>query len=210
MRSAVITLALFLLASPARALPIFSEYIEGSGQNQAVEIFNPDPSALSLSGWTLELYRNGASAPSQVFALAGSIAAGDVFVVARSGADPAVLAVADMTFNQLNFNGDDALVLANAGTPVDRIGRVGEDPGQEWGSGLTSTQNNTLQRDMATAVPNSDPTAPFDPALEWTGSPADTFADLGAPPAIPVPEPSPHSMLLGLLLALAACYQCRR
>jgi len=34
----------------------------------------------------------------------------------------------------------------NVPSPVDVIGQIGYDPGSEWGSGLTSTQNNSIRR----------------------------------------------------------------
>ena len=50
------------------------------------------------------------------------------------------------------YNGDDAVVLRKGGAdgPVlDSIGQVGFDPGTEWGTGLTSTVDNTLRRKAA-------------------------------------------------------------
>ncbi|MGH2477670.1 MAG: lamin tail domain-containing protein, partial [Candidatus Limnocylindrales bacterium] len=89
------------LAPPAgAAIPtdvFFSEYVEGSGFNKAIEIFNGTgaPIDLAAGGYTLELYSNGAPAPTQTVALAGTAADGDVFVVSRSDADPALAAQAD-------------------------------------------------------------------------------------------------------------------
>src|SRR5688572_6065160 len=79
--------------APVGAAPtelLFSEYVEGSGFNKAVEIFNGTgaPVDLAAGGYTLELYSNGAAAPSQTVALGGTIAGGDVFVVSRADADP--------------------------------------------------------------------------------------------------------------------------
>ena len=38
-----------------------SEYMEGSGNNKAVEIYNPTSSTVNLSGYTLYLVGNGGS-----------------------------------------------------------------------------------------------------------------------------------------------------
>jgi predicted extracellular nuclease len=89
------------LAAPAGAATpsdvFFSEYVEGSGFNKAVEIFNGTGAAIDLgaAAYTLELYSNGAAAPSQTVALTGTVADGDVFVVSRADADPALVAQAD-------------------------------------------------------------------------------------------------------------------
>ena len=47
------------------AEPFFSEYIEGSGFNKAVEIYNGTGAAVNLSAYTIQLYSNGAATPSQ-------------------------------------------------------------------------------------------------------------------------------------------------
>ena len=69
----------------------FSEYIEGTGFNKAIEIFNGTgaPIDLAAGGYTLELYSNGAASPSQSVALTGTVADGDVFVVSRAAILPA-------------------------------------------------------------------------------------------------------------------------
>ena len=36
-----------------------SEYVEGSGNNKALEIYNPTASAIDLSGYRIERFSNG-------------------------------------------------------------------------------------------------------------------------------------------------------
>jgi hypothetical protein len=79
------------LAPAGAAIPtvfFFSEYVEGSGFNKAVEIFNGTGASIDLGalGYTLELYSNGAAIPSQTVARSGTVADGDVFVVSRADA----------------------------------------------------------------------------------------------------------------------------
>ena len=38
-----------------------SEYVEGPANNNAIEIYNPTPSSISLGGYTINRYSNGAS-----------------------------------------------------------------------------------------------------------------------------------------------------
>ena len=148
-----------LLASPfiglapptmaATADLFFSEYIEGSNYNKALEIYNGTGAAVDLSTYTLELYSNGSATASQTQSLSGSLADGDVFVAVHKTADAALTAVADLVEDPtsvINFNGDDAIVLKNGGVVIDAIGQTGVDPGSEWGSGLASTQDNTIRR----------------------------------------------------------------
>ncbi len=166
------------LAQPADL--IFSEYVEGSSFNKAVELYNPTAAPVDLGGYTLELYSNGSPAPTQTVALSGTLAPGAVFVAAHPSADPAVLAVADLTDGAVvNFNGDDAVVLRQGVVAVDVIGQVGVDPGSAWGSGLTSTQNRTLRRKPAACSGDADPGDAFDPAVLYDGYEQDTFDGLG-------------------------------
>ncbi|SCE84023.1 hypothetical protein GA0074696_1169 [Micromonospora purpureochromogenes] len=158
-----------------------SEYVEGSSNNKAIELFNGtgSPVDLTAGGYQLQLYFNGSTTPTNV-ALSGTVAAGDAFVFAASSAAPTVLAQADQTTGASLFNGDDAIVLRKAGAVLDSIGQVGVDPGTEWGSGLTSTADNTLRRLPSVSIGDTDPSDAFDPAAQWTGLPTDTFDGLGA------------------------------
>jgi uncharacterized protein len=177
-------------ASPAgAAVPtdlLFSEYVEGSSFNKAVEIFNGTgaPVDLATGGYVLELYSNGSAAVSQSVALTGAIADGDVFVAAHPTANAAILAVADLTSGTVvNFNGDDAVVLRKGGAGgavVDAIGQVGFDPGSQWGTGDVSTADNTIRRKATVDAGDTNPDDAFDPAAEWDGFPSDTFDGVGA------------------------------
>ena len=55
MRSYILALVLLLAAGPAQATVIISQYIEGSGKNQAIEIWNTGSTDVDLTGWTLDL-----------------------------------------------------------------------------------------------------------------------------------------------------------
>ncbi|MFD6608996.1 lamin tail domain-containing protein [Micromonospora chalcea] len=183
--TAAVTLTAIAVAPPAAsAAPtdlLISEYVEGSSNNKAVELYNGTgaPIDLAADGYQLRLYFNGASTSTNV-ALTGTVAAGDVFVFAAASAAPAILAQADQTYGGSLFNGDDAIVLHKGDTVVDSIGQVGADPGTEWGSGLTSTADNTLRRLPSVTAGDTDPADPFDPAAQWAGFATDTFDGLGS------------------------------
>ncbi|HET9944563.1 MAG TPA: lamin tail domain-containing protein, partial [Actinomycetes bacterium] len=88
--------------APARAANsdlIISEYVEGSGNSKAIELYNGTGSSVDLSAYSIALYSNGATSPSATRTLTGNLAAGDLFVGAHSLASAAVLAVADDTVN---------------------------------------------------------------------------------------------------------------
>jgi predicted extracellular nuclease len=168
---------------------IVSEYVEGSGNNKAVEIWNGGTGAVDLSGYEIRMYFNGSGSPGTTIPLAGTVAPGDVFVLAHAQASEPVLAVADQLSDASWYNGDDAVALAHAGggALVDVIGRIGFDPGAEWGTGLTSTQDHTLRRRAGVTAGDPDGGNAFDPAAEWEGYAQDAFDGLGAHPGTGVP-----------------------
>ncbi len=159
----------------------FSEYVEGSAYNKAIEVYNGTGAAVDLSAYTVELYSNGSAVVSQSVGLGGTLASGDVFVLAHQSADPAILAVADQLNSSVaNWNGDDAVALVKGTATIDVIGQIGEDPGSQWGSGLTSTADNTLRRKGSVTAGDPDGSDAFDPAAEWDGYAKDTFDGLGS------------------------------
>ena len=159
-----------------------SEYIEGSSNNKAIEIYNGTGAAIDLSaaGYNIQIYFNGSASAGLTINLTGNVASGDVFVLAHSSASAAILAQADQTDGAAWFNGDDAVVLRRGSTILDVAGQVGFDPGTEWGSGLNSTADNTLRRDPSICGGDTVPSDAFDPATGWIGLAADTFDGLGA------------------------------
>lgn len=155
-----------------------SEYIEGSSNNKCIEIYNPTGSAVDLSSYTLAFYFNGSNSPSNPqIQLVGSVAAGDVYVVCDDGSASQFLAQADLTPTRSFFNGDDAVALTKDGANIDVIGVIGNDPGSQWGSGLASTQNNTIRRKVS--VTQGNPAGSADIAAEWDGFESNTVDDLG-------------------------------
>ena len=191
------------LAPPASAASgdlLLSEYIEGSSNNKALEIYNPTTAAVDLAaaGYSVQMSFNGGSTNLTV-PLTGTVAADDVFVLAQGSANATILAVADQIDGSGWFNGDDAISLVKGSSVVDVIGQVGVDPGSEWGSGLTSTSDNTLRRNPATCVGDPNGADAFDPAAGWSGFATDIFDGLGVhdadcaldPGTDPDPDPDP-------------------
>lgn len=183
---AVLTLGLFLAAGStlwAQPTELFiSEYIEGSSNNKAIEIFNGTGAAVDLGAgsYNLQMYFNGNATAGLTINLTGSVANGDVWVVAHGSANATILAQADQTNSSGWFNGDDVVVLRKGTTVIDAIGQIGFDPGTEWGTGLVSTADNTLRRNVSVCAGDADGSNVFTPATEWDGYATDTFGGLGA------------------------------
>lgn len=186
---------LMALAAPlaASADLLLSEYVEGSSNNKAIEIFNGTGAAVDLGvgGYNVQMFFNGSSSAGLTVNLTGVVADGDVFVLAHASADAAILAVADQTSSASWYNGDDAVVLRKGTTVIDSLGQVGSDPGTEWGTGLTSTADNTLRRKADVCAGDTVTGDAFDPAVEWDGFATNTFAGLGAHDCEGEPPPPP-------------------
>ena len=176
-RTALCGAAWLLLSEPVLASVYFSEYVEGSSNNKAVEIVNTGSAAVDLSTYKVLLYFNGATTAGQTIALSGSLAAGDAYVVANSSASFA--GTANLSTGSLTFNGDDAVALVDGATVLDVIGQIGVDPGSYWGSGANKTQDATLRRNDSVSSGDSDGSNAFDPASEWTAYAIDSFDGLG-------------------------------
>lgn len=195
-------LAVLLLAGllpPGGALPqahaaagyasdlFFSEYTEGSSNNKAIEIYNGTDHSVDLAGYTVELYSNGAAAANKALNLSGSLPSGEVYVITRTEAHTLIKDKANYMItntsdstNVINFNGNDALVLKNAGAVIDSFGKVGEDPGKSWSGGDVTTVDKTLVRKASVKTGDANPDDAFDPSLEWVAYPVDTFTYLGS------------------------------
>ena len=172
------------IAQPAHASPselFFSEYVEGSSSNKALELYNGTGAPVTLTGsYDVQLFANGSPTATATIPLTGTVADGDVFVLARSAAVAAVLGQADQTTTNFLWNGNDAVVLRKAGVIVDVIGQVGADPGVEWGSGDATTADHTLRRKPGVQAGDPDGSDVFDPSSQWVGFPIDSFDGLGS------------------------------
>ncbi|TQM58422.1 ExeM/NucH family extracellular endonuclease [Humibacillus xanthopallidus] len=169
-------------ASAAPSELFISEYVEGSSNNKAIEIYNGTgaPIDLAAGGYRVQMFFNGGTAPGLTINLTGTVLSGDVFVVAPTNANATILSAADQTFGTAWFNGDDAVSLQKNGVSVDVIGQIGFDPGTEWGTGLTSTADNTLRRKASVTAGDPNGADAFDPVAQWDGYAADTFDGLGS------------------------------
>lgn len=195
-----------LLASAATAQTtdcselFISEYVTGSGNNRALELYNPTNAPIDLSQYSVGRFRDGSGTPMLV-ALAGSIPAKGTYVVVVDKRDPngtgletpvdaALQAVADTFVNpvyvQANspfyFNGDDAVPLIKGTTTLlDIVGKIGEDPGTAWSdaNGTWWTVDHTLIRKPGIMKGDENGLDDFMPEVEWDSLPNNTFTNLG-------------------------------
>jgi uncharacterized protein len=158
-----------------------TEYVEGSGTNQAVEIYNPTdtPISLSASGYFLAFFFDGDTTIDSGVPLAGILQPGGTWVVTPTNADAALQAKANQKFGTSWFTGNDAVALLHSGTAIDVVGQIGVDPGIGWSGGTLSTADQTLRRKPSVNAGDATGTDAFDPSVEWTGYPVDSFDGLG-------------------------------
>ncbi|HBY19035.1 MAG TPA: hypothetical protein DEH00_07680 [Candidatus Marinimicrobia bacterium] len=174
----------------------FSEYIEGSSNNKALEIYNGTGEDIDLSDFTVKLGSNG-GAWGNTLVMNGILPAGEVYVIANSSAVSAILDVADTTSSVTYFNGDDAIGLFHDGVLIDVIGTYLFDPGTAWDvAGVTNaTQDHTLIRKDEVLTGNTDwaSSAGTNTAdSEWKVYDKDTFRYLGTHPFVPPVYPDPE------------------
>ncbi len=159
-----------------------SEYIEGSSNNKALELYNPTGAALDLTGYVLTYYNNGATPGSdgtiKAFDLTGiTLGAGETFTIvtdsfAGTGTYDEVQAYADSD-SVVFFNGDDTIVLTKNGEVIDIVGVLGEDPWTLNGEVIAWT-NKTYVRNAGI----TSGSVVWDPT-EWTVFDQDDFSHLG-------------------------------
>ena len=148
----------------------FSEYIEGSSNNKALEIANFTGSSVNLSSYTIKKQTNGAGSWSSAYALSGSLSNGNVYVVANSSANSTIQNQADATTGGAiaTFNGNDPVGLFKNNVLIDIIGTFN-------GGSSNFAQNTTLVRKSSVSGPNTTYTV-----AEWDSFSTDTFSNLGS------------------------------
>ncbi len=159
-----------IMAQPCDRL-FFSEYLEGSSNNKALEIYNPTSQAINLLGYKVQLYINGSSTVNTTFYLNASIAAGGTYVIANNQSDSLLKLKADTVSGVTGYNGNDAIALVNGTTVIDIIGVIGVDPGNSgWSVDTGSTVNHTLIRRDTVQRGNTN----WQSGTEWTVLPIDS------------------------------------
>ena len=186
-----------------------SEYIEGPGNNNAIEIYNPTNATIDLTGYTINRYGNGANSGPDVWPLTGSIAAGEAIAVGNGQLDSLWVStywsvpVDPVFYNACGihgsglyptpfyFNGDDAMTLEKEGNIIDIFGKVGEDPGAAWtddvmagytdaNGGTWWTKRQTLVRKAAVMQGVTQNPILFNPTLEYDSLPDATYTGMGS------------------------------
>lgn len=182
-----------------------SEYVEGTGNDKALELFNPTASPINLSGYSIQRFSNGdaTAAAGGITDLTGTIAAYSTFVIANGqltgsaaspACSPALQALADLLDGAYPaptyMNGNDAIGLFNGTTMIDLMGKIGDAgmaSGQSWSdvfpydgsAGAFWTKDQTLRRKASVKAGVSVNPDPFIVTQQWDSLPKDTWNGLG-------------------------------
>ena len=175
----------------------FSEYVEGSSDNKALEIYNPTSETVDLSQYGIAVSINGGDWQNPD-PLTGMLDPGDVYVLIHPGFNFSLIdsaAIVDTIWSfATNHNGNDGRALAKlieglwdenfTSSFIDVIGYNDGNPGPGWDvAGVTSaTKDHTLIRKAAISIGNtafteSAGTNPED--SEWRVFVQDFFTNLG-------------------------------
>jgi len=162
---------------------LFSEYIEGSGNNKALEIANNTGSSVSLSAYTIKKQTNGAGTWSTGLALSGTLTTGSKFVIVNSLISSACFSTSaaniSTTATELAFNGNDAVGLFKNGVLIDIIGTFN-------GGTSNFAIDVTLRRKSTVTSPSTS----FNLSTQWDSYTSDTCNNLASKTAIAVKEES--------------------
>lgn len=131
----------------------FSEYVEGSSFNKALEIVNLTGSSVNLAekGYSIKKQSNGEGIWGGELLLTGSIANNEVYVIANEKAThPDILNNASFlkAGSPMDFNGNDAIGLFKAGVLIDVIGNF-DDP-QDFGMDVTMRRKGDITEPSTT------------------------------------------------------------
>ncbi|GIQ57266.1 hypothetical protein Flavo103_04020 [Flavobacterium collinsii] len=152
---------------------LFSEYIEGSGNNKALELANNTGTTINLSAYTIKKQTNGAGSWSTGLTLSGTLTTGSKFVIVHNQISSSCYATGSAnistTATELAYNGNDPIGLFKNGVLIDIIGTFN-------GGTANFAADVTLRRKSTVTAPS----ATFNLSSQWDSFGVDTCSDLGA------------------------------
>ncbi|WP_166925739.1 endonuclease [Flavobacterium poyangense] len=151
----------------------FSEYIEGSGNNKAIEITNTTGNAINMSAYTLKKQTNGAGAWSAGLTLTGTLNSDAKYVVVNNSIASTCFSKSaaniSTTATEMAFNGNDAIGLFKNGVLIDIIGT--------FNGGTANFAADVTLRRKATVT---SPSTTFNLSAQWDSFTTDTCNNLAS------------------------------
>ncbi|GAA4757753.1 MULTISPECIES: endonuclease [Flavobacterium] len=150
----------------------FSEYLEGSSNNKALEITNATGTSINLSAYSIKKQTNGAGSWSTGITLSGNLANNGKFVIVNSLISSACYSTSTANLStsatEMAFNGNDAIGLFKNGTLIDIIGTFN-------GGTADFSVDETLRRKTTVTVPKTT----FSKTSDWNVYGTDICSGLG-------------------------------
>ncbi len=205
MKKTLLSLSLIALAFIGKAQNcsdlFISEYVEGTGNNKAMEFYNPTANTINLSNYRLVRYSNGSFTGSDSTDLVGSVNSYSTFVISNgqttgNASSPACSPTLQALAQQLDhaypaptyMNGDDAMVLVKISPYkiLDIFGEIGVQPTTAWSdqppydgtAGKWWTANHSLQRKATVQQGVLTNPSPFIVTVQWDSLPKDNWSNL--------------------------------
>jgi endonuclease YncB( thermonuclease family) len=88
-----------------------SKYLSGTGNNRAIEIYNPTDAIVDLNDYHIALFMNGSFTMNHRIQLSGLLNPGDTYVLVYRGSTQNLRDIADQESSVLLFDGNDAVQL---------------------------------------------------------------------------------------------------
>lgn len=152
---------------------LFSEYIEGSSNNKALEISNATGGAVNMSIYSIKKQTNGAGAWSTGLALTGTLNNGGKFTIVNSlialSCYSTTTANLSTSAAEMAFNGNDAVGLFKNGVLIDIIGT--------FNGGTADFAIDVTLRRKSTVT---SPTTTFNITTQWDSYAVDTCSNFGS------------------------------
>lgn len=151
---------------------LFSEYVEGSSNNKALEIANYTGNAVNLTGYSVRKQTNGAGSWGTALNLSGTLNNGAKFVIVHSSMSSTCYNKANANISTavtaMTFTGNDPVGLFKNGVLIDIIGTFN-------GGSTNFAANTTLRRKTAIVSPS----VTFNKTADWDSFTSNTCNGIG-------------------------------
>ncbi|MCI4648305.1 lamin tail domain-containing protein [Phaeodactylibacter sp.] len=149
-----------------------SEYMEGSGNNKCIEVFNPTSSSIDLNAGNYQIlfYFNDNTTVGGTINLTGTVSAGTTYTLCDDGTTLEI--EVDQESTASFFNGNDAVELRADGTTLDIFGQIGNDS--------NFAKDRTYRRKSSVTSGDTNGSDAFDISAEWDEFPQNTADGFGA------------------------------
>lgn len=151
---------------------IISEYVEGTGYNRAIELYNGTGNSINLSNYRLERDLNGNNTFTYYYNLSGTLENGKTLVICNPNSVDTDFKAKANAFHQIitEFTGDDQIRLIKNGVEIDHFGIPGA---VNFAQNVTFVRKETV---LSPVVGDQDPRTNG----EWQQYSIDNYSNLGS------------------------------